>query len=375
MSLVDDRWSFVSWAAICAVFCRPLRMPRYALHIGFWLAYLFLNAYVEVALAGSSFQDFPWWQRTMVGVGVELFFLPVKIAATYLVLYRLLPILFDKPSLWRGALLIVLVLSVGAVMNLLVLYGLTYPLFYGEEVAFSRISSGRFIWSLIDLSSVVGLAMGIKYFRLRLASLEREKELIQEKLQSELRFLRAQTNPHFLFNVLNSIYALARKKDDRTEETVLRLSKLLRFMIYECNEAFIPLERECQMIRDYLSLEEVRFQDKLDLKLALEVDHYAYQIPPLLLLPLVENAFKHGLSESRRKASVEVILHAKGGHLKFVVRNSVEQEQPPEDQPSGLGLQNLRRQLALLYPDQHTLSINPTKSSFEVELGINLEQS
>ncbi len=349
-------------------------MPRYALHIGFWLVYLFLNAYVEVALAGSSFESFPWWQRAVVGLGVEFFFLPVKIAATYLVLYRLLPVLFDRQSQWRGGGLIILVLSIGAVMNLLVLYGVIYPLLYGENVAFSRISSGRFIWSLIDLSSVVGLAMGIKYFRLRVASLEREKELVKEKLQSELRFLRAQTNPHFLFNVLNSIYALARKKDDRTEETVLRLSQLLRFMIYECNEALIPLDKECQMIRDYLSLEEVRFQDKLDLKLEMEVDQYDYQIPPLLLLPLVENAFKHGLSESRMKAWIEVVLRAQEGKLCFQVKNSIEGEPTPEDNSSGLGLQNLRRQLELLYPNEHQLSISSDESSFEVELHINLEE-
>lgn len=346
-------------------------MPRIVLHIGFWLAYLFLNAYVEVTLAGSSFQDYSWWHRTVVGLGVELFFLPVKIAATYLVLYRLLPVLFDKRSLWQGGVMIVVVLSVGAVANLLVLYGLIYPLLYGEEIALARINSGRFIWSLIDVSSVVGLAMGIKYFRLRLAGLEREKQLIEEKLQSELRFLRAQMNPHFLFNVLNSIYALARKKDDRTEETVLRLSKLLRFMIYECNEALIPLEKERQMIRDYLSLEEVRFQDKLCLSFEEDIDDDHYQVPPLLLLPLVENAFKHGLSESRREAWVNISLTAHQGKLGFKVKNSVETEAAGSEQPTGLGLENLRRQLELLYPDQHELHILRTSDTFEVELQIN----
>ncbi|MEL6657306.1 MAG: histidine kinase [Bacteroidota bacterium] len=350
-------------------------MPRIVLHIGFWLIYLLLNAYVEVTLAGSTFNELAWWKRVGLGVGVELFFLPVKIGVTYLILYSLLPRLYRDSKAWWWAILLVLSVSVAAVLNLLVLYGVIYPLLYGEEINWARISSGRFIWSFIDTSSVVGIAIGIKYFRLRLASLEREKQLVEEKLQSELRFLRAQTNPHFLFNVLNSIYALARKKDDRTEETVLRLSKLLRFMIYECNAAFIPLEKEVQMIRDYLKLEEVRFQDKVELQFEESIDDTAYKIPPLLLLPLVENAFKHGVSESRTKGEVQINLVVQDGRLSFMVANSVETPVAVEANKDGLGLQNIRRQLSLLYPEVHQLEIEPTSQHFRVILTLNLQQS
>ncbi len=329
---------------------------------------------MEVTLAGSSFENFSWWERAILGIGVEFFFLPVKIGVTYLVLYKLLPMLYRASGIWQGALLLLMAVSVAAILNLLVLYGTTYPVIYGEEIDWSRISSGRFIWSFIDTSSVVGIAIGIKYFRLRLSSLEREKQLIEEKLQSELRFLRAQTNPHFLFNVLNSIYALARKKDDRTEETVLRLSKLLRFMIYECNATFIPLQKEVQMIQDYLKLEEVRFHDKVTLSFTEELDDSTYEIPPLLLLPLVENAFKHGISESRGKGEVRVGLKAQQGQLTFTVVNSIEEPVVVKGNNSGLGLQNLRRQLSLLYPDQHQLAINATNQHFHVNVSLNLRQ-
>lgn len=347
-------------------------MPRILLHIGFWITYLLLNAYVEVALAGSSFKDYPWWYRTGLGLGVEFLLLPVKIGVTYLVLYRLLPRLYKTEQLRSGLFFLILALIIAAVANLLVLYGIIYPLLYKETVSWSQISSGRIIWSLIDVSSVVGLAMGFKYFRLRLASVEREKQLVEEKLQSELRFLRAQTNPHFLFNVLNSIYALARKKDDRTEETVLRLSQLLRFMVYECNAAFIPLEKECQMIRDYLGLEELRFQDKLQLQFTEDIDRADYQIPPLLLLPLVENAFKHGVSESRSQGVLEIQLSIVAGELQFTVENSVEERDVQPAETTGLGLQSLNRQLALLYPDRHELTITNGKDYFRVALVINL---
>lgn len=346
-------------------------MPRIALHFGFWLTYLLLNAYVEITLAGSTFRDYPWWHRAGLGLGVELLVLPVKIAVTYLVLYRLLPRLYNPTLLRSGILMLLLALVIAALANLLVLYGVIYPLLYQETVSFSQVSSGRVIWSLIDVSSVVGLAMGFKYFRLRLASVEREKQLVEEKLQSELRFLRAQTNPHFLFNVLNSIYALARKKDDRTEETVLRLSQLLRFMIYECNAPVIALEKECQMIQDYLGLEELRFQGKLQLQFIKDVDRGDYQLPPLLLLPLVENAFKHGVSESRKASTINIELKVENGHLLFKVENSLEEKETPKEETTGVGLRNLRRQLALLYPDQHRLAIEAGKDLFQVVLRIN----
>ena len=349
-------------------------MTRPVLHIGFWLTYLFLNAYVEIALAGTTFKEFPWLQRTGLGLSVEFLLLPLKVLVTYLVLYRLLPMLYHAKKWWLGIAYLLAALAVAAIGNLLILYGVIYPVLYNEPADFSRVSSGRFIWSFIEVSSVVGLAMGIKYFRLRLQGLEREKQLMEEKLQSELRFLRAQTNPHFLFNVLNSIYALARKKDERTEETVLRLSQLLRFMIYECNSAVVSLRKECQMIKDYLALEELRFQDKVALHYEEDIDSEAYQIPPLLLLPLVENAFKHGVSESRRKGRVKVCLSAQQGVLRFVVQNSVEHSPDTETEKAGLGLISLHRQLDLLYPQRHTLVIEQAEDHFGVDLQVKLVQ-
>lgn len=348
-------------------------MPRIVLHLAFWLLYLSLNAYVEIALAGSTFSVYPLWKRIGIGLAVEVMFLPAKIGATYLMLYQLLPQLLQPEGRRSGIMKIGLLVSLAAFVNIVLLYGAVFPLIYGEAISWERLSFGRFIWSFIDVISIVGLAAGLKFFRLRLESAEREKHLIKEKLESELRFLRTQTNPHFLFNVLNSIYALARKKDDRTEDTILRLSKLLRFMIYECNAQTIPLSKEQHLIKDYLCLEEVRFQDRLQLTYTEDIDKEGYEIPPLLLLPLVENAFKHGVSESRFMVSVKLHLEVIKGMLHFRVFNSLEGEGENEID-TGIGLENLSRQLTLLFPDRHQLNIRHAVDYYQVDLSINLFQ-
>lgn len=304
-------------------------------------------------------------------MGVELFLLPVKIITTYLVLYYLLPRLYDKKRAFISLCLLLLALVIAAIINSVVLYGAIFPVVFKEATNWQQLSLGRIIWSFVDICSVVGLAMSFKYFRLRVESLEKEKKLIEEKLQSELRFLRSQTNPHFLFNVLNSVYALARKKDDRTEAAILQLSHLLRFMIYECNATHISLEKECQMIQNYLDLELLRFQDKLQLDFVQKIDRADYQIPPLLLLPLIENAIKHGTSENRHPGFINIHLQVEQGNLQFTVKNAVE-DQKASETPHGLGLQNLRRQLALLFPNRHQLTITNDNHYFQVDLAINL---
>ena len=348
-------------------------MPRSLLHLGFWLVYLMLNSYVEVALAGNSFKDYPLWHQIGIGVMVEFLLLPIKVVVTYLVLYRLLPDFF-RHRRWLPSLgLVGLSVVIAAFINLLMLYQVVYPFIYGEAGTWSYYTAGRFFWAFIDISSVVGLASAFKFFRLRLNSLEKEKALVEEKLEAELRFLRAQTNPHFLFNVLNTIYALARKKDDRTEEVVLRLSKLLRFMIYECSAALIPLERERQLIQDYLALEQLRFPKRLQLVYEEKMDDSNCMLPPLLLLPLVENAFKHGVDESRFGVVVDIRLQLKNKELLFRVYNTVEaDDQQKLPGTGGIGLQNLQRQLNLLFPNQHQLLLEAEPGHFLAELKIDL---
>lgn len=198
-----------------------------------------------------------------------------------------------------------------------------------------------------------------------------EQQLRIEKQSAELNYLRSQTNPHFLFNTLNNIYSLARDKSDLAPESILRLSKILRFMLYETGGDYIAIEQELQIMKDYIDLEKLRYDQSLRINFNNDIEDMKQAIPPLLLMPLVENAFKHGVSETRNLPFVDIHLSVNKRVLKFVVKNSTD---PSSDEPhvkENIGLSNLRRQLELLYTE-YNLSVLPGGSAFTATLKINL---
>lgn len=198
------------------------------------------------------------------------------------------------------------------------------------------------------------------------------QQLRIEKQEAELNFLKSQTNPHFLFNTLNNIYSLASDKSDLAPESILRLSKILRFMLYEAGGEFIGIEEEIKVISDYIALEKLRYDDSLRVHFKYAVRDMKQPIPPLLLIPLVENAFKHGVSETRNQPFVEIQLTADRQQLAFMVKNSAEEIPEAEwTVKENIGLSNLRRQLELLYTD-YNLSVLRDETSFTTSLNINL---
>jgi two-component system, LytTR family, sensor kinase len=192
-----------------------------------------------------------------------------------------------------------------------------------------------------------------------------------EKQQAELNYLKSQTNPHFLFNTLNNIYSLARDKSDLAAESILRLSKILRFMLYETGGEFIAIEQELRIMSDYIALEKLRYDDSLHVNFNHDVEDMKQAIPPLLLIPLVENAFKHGVSETRNQPFVDIHLSVNKRQLAFVVKNSTEEFSGEGKVKENIGLSNLRRQLEMLYTD-YNLSVEQRASVFTTTLKINL---
>ena len=203
------------------------------------------------------------------------------------------------------------------------------------------------------------------YFKLKQAA----SQLRIEKQHAELSYLKSQTNPHFLFNTLNNIYSLTRDKSDLAPESVLRLSKMLRFMLYETSGEFIALEEEIKIITDYIELEKLRYDESLQVTFNTDVENMKQSLPPLLLVPLVENAFKHGVSETRKIPFVNIHLSVKNKILLFDIKNSVDEAW--EIAKEKIGLSNLRRQLELQYKD-YNLTLNKNGSVFTVSLKINL---
>lgn len=199
-----------------------------------------------------------------------------------------------------------------------------------------------------------------------------EQQLRIEKQEAELNYLKSQTNPHFLFNTLNNIYSLAKDKSDLAPEAVMRLSKMLRFMLYETNGEFIAIEQELKIINDYIALEQLRYDENLRIQLHHDIEDMKQAIPPLLLMPLVENAFKHGVSETRGHAFIDIHLSVNKRFMTFIVKNSSgTASDEGEKLRENIGLSNLRRQLALLYKD-YDLSIQQTGAVFTAILKINL---
>ncbi len=225
--------------------------------------------------------------------------------------------------------------------------------------------------AIMDIGFVSGTAIVIKQIRQQSRRAKVEQLLIREKLETELKYLRNQTNPHFLFNTLNNIYALARKKSDETADVVMKLSKLLRFMLYDTAKPLITIREEIKMLEDYIDLEKIRYNDKLTLSFLKDINDAKEFISPLLLLPFVENAFKHGASESRFASFIDIEIKVHDSILKFTVKNTKESNcQKCEGTP--IGLNNVKRQLELLYKD-HDLQVLNETSIFIVLLTINLK--
>jgi LytS/YehU family sensor histidine kinase len=204
------------------------------------------------------------------------------------------------------------------------------------------------------------------YIRLKNAT----QQLRIEKQAAELNYLRSQTNPHFLFNTLNNIYSLARDKSDLAPESILRLSKILRFMLYETRGEYISIEQEVKIIGDYISLEQLRYDESLRVNFNHNIEDMKQAIPPLLLISRVENAFKHGISETRGSAFVDIHLSVNKRQLEFTVKNSSDGFRE-RNVKENIGLSNIRRQLELLYKESN-LTVANGDSVFTAILKINL---
>lgn len=201
-------------------------------------------------------------------------------------------------------------------------------------------------------------------------SLAQEKE--NEYLKTELSLLRSQVSPHFMFNVLNNMVALARKQSDLLEPSLIKLSSLMRYMLYEVGEAKVSLEKESEYLQSYIDLQQQRFGKKVTINVTMHPADKMYDLEPMLLIPFVENAFKHGTGMIEQ-AQIDIDLAAENGVLNFTVGNKYnETSNEIKDKASGIGLANVQRRLDLLYPKQHSLQISKKDGKFIVTLQIKL---
>lgn len=200
------------------------------------------------------------------------------------------------------------------------------------------------------------------------------KELETQRMQSEIKFLKSQINPHFLFNTLNSLYALTLKKSDKAPEIVIKLSEMMRYMLYESNERRVPLQKEVNYIQNYLALEALRQSGHADIRFNVEGQITDQTIAPLIFIPFLENSFKHGLNHQISDGYVHVNMKVLDNKLLLRILNSKPASPPlPSEQTSGgIGLANVQRRLNLLYPNQYKLDIEDNDKEHIVELSLAL---
>ena len=233
------------------------------------------------------------------------------------------------------------------------------PIFFGE----------RDIVAIIVLILMCGMNLGIKlYFRTR----NDQKKLMaleKENLEQQLEYLRYQINPHFFMNTLNNIHALVDIDPEKAKDTILELSKMMRFVLYEGDKKGVPLSREFEFIRHYITLMKLRYTDKVRISVDLPQEVPDKQIPPLILITFIENAFKHGISY-QHESFIDVKVSIEHERLRFLCRNSKADK--PNEEKGGVGLQNVKQRLNLLYDNNYTLNIQDEADVYNVELTIPL---
>lgn len=232
----------------------------------------------------------------------------------------------------------------------------------------------RIIGMITHLSTLImltGFSLGLGVLE-RFRSQEKEKkEMEKEMLNAELALLKNQVSPHFFFNTLNNIYSLIQFDSQKAGETVHKLSKLMRYLLYDSDKNLTGLSEEIQFMKNYIELMELRLNEKVNLRVNLPEDPPLLMIPPLLFIPVVENAFKHGVSY-REDSFIEIEMKTKGDELVFRTRNSmVSGNGDKPEEHMGIGLDNVRKRLNLLFPGTHKLRIEPGPHDFQVEIILN----
>lgn len=222
---------------------------------------------------------------------------------------------------------------------------------------------------------ISGFAMGLGVMKKLKLNEEKQKELEKEKLNSELAFLKNQVSPHFFFNTLNNIYSLIGIDGPTAQDSVLKLSKLMRYLLYESEHGETLMSHEIDFMNNYIDLMKLRLSPRVELQIDFPKEFPDFTIPPLLFVPFVENAFKHGVS-SRDRSFINIQMKIDDDRIHFYSENSIGKVSQPDDlQHSGIGLENVKKRLNLLFPEQHELKIEQHEEIFSVKLSIEIKKS
>jgi LytS/YehU family sensor histidine kinase len=291
-----------------------------------------------------------------------ILYLPGFTFIVYTLIYFLIPRYLIKRKYVQFFIGLILVVAICSAYS----WGIELTLTPNAKFEGVTMATGRAILPFIH---VAGIAISINLLNYWYRQKQKTTEVQNEKIAAELELLKSQIHPHFLFNTLNNLYSFSLEKSDKAPEIILKLSNLLRFMIYESDVTFIPLQKEISILQQYIDLEQLRYGARLDISFTVPEDLDKKQIAPLLLLPFVENVFKHGINNQTGHCWISFDLRLSESAIYLKLINSKDKDEIP-DLPafSGIGLQNVKKRLELLYPDRYNLTIQEMDEVFIVNL-------
>ena len=329
------------------------------IHLGFWV-YIFNQTLLSVIqMSEKSYDPF-----------AEITIYPVTSLVTFYAVFFSLGLIFTRKNKIFPLLILI------AVLILLVPLRVNLEYFFWKYLGMNHMKSVNELiitreWWYNSLRLVI--VYGIYALLIKLAvewfeTLKLKSELMLEKKSGELALLRSQVNPHFLFNTLNNIYSLVYKKSDDAPEAVMKMSSIMRYMLYDATTDEVLLEKEVEYLRSFIELEKLRLRHKDFVELTISGEVEGRTIAPMLLIPFVENAFKHG-SKNVASPGIRINLSLSPKQILFEVGNSIRKNiTAGKDQVGGIGLNNIRRRLNLLYPGKHQLTISPENEQYNVQL-------
>ncbi len=330
------------------------------MHLSFWCVYLSFFLYQI-----SSYQRGPDidWHKVSIVVSNQLVFVLI---ISYLNYFILLPRFLRRRNVW----LYLFEFTIPFVIVMLVRIHAERYLIDGYSGENKYLYNPRFIVQVVMTNFFIVVFVSLLKFVVEWLELEaRKKEIENEKLTAELNFLKAQINPHFLFNTLNNLYYLAYTKSENTTEVIAKLSQMMRYMIYDSNHSKVLLTKEIEYIESYISLERLRLNNQIPIDFSIEGNTGAVLITPFILITFLENAFKHGVTNNNPNAWVKISLQIKGKECLYTVSNSkIPSAQADNGGKSGIGLQNVHRRLALSYPNQYDLTVDDQLETYTVKL-------
>lgn len=348
-----------------------LSKRNWLIHLAFWIVMYIIYMVQPLVSAG---EDAGAVTTISVAAAVKTLFHLLSVAATsYFICLIVIPLFLEKRNPLKGIILFVSGLYAIAVASRVGVIYMVEPLIgyhNRQETLLQIVSQLRVLFQYYILGNITGAFPFVAFYLLldRQLLMRKQAEAESQKKEAELAALKAQLNPHFLFNTLNNIYSLAVQNSPQTSFCIEKLAHILDYLLYRCNDKLVPLEKEVELLKNYLDLQKIRFGDRLVVRVDDNTDH-SYKIAPLLLLPLVENMFKHGVEQNTGKTEVVVSLECFNNTLTFRTENAYN---VASAQSSGIGLQNLKRQLELLYPGKHSFIITKANQFFKTNLQLSL---